>query len=153
MDIISIFLKCCYLANLWVVTSIFKVITKSKVDSLTMQPAKHDVTGVPLYRMYPYPIRSSTLWIPLFCLIYQKLFWKVWKILLDREILPKVLRNNLKIFKRKIGKFRELLPRISRNISWNFENYTEKYRKSFPKISEDFVKYFGNFREVFQKIL
>ncbi len=33
-----------------------KVITKSKVGSLTMQPAKHDVTGIPLYRMYPYPI-------------------------------------------------------------------------------------------------
>ncbi len=32
-----------------------KVITKSKVGSLTMQPANHDVTGMPLYRMYPYP--------------------------------------------------------------------------------------------------
>ncbi len=33
-----------------------KVITKNKVGSLTMQPAKHDVTGMPLYRMYSYPI-------------------------------------------------------------------------------------------------
>ncbi len=36
-----------------------KVITKSKVGSLTLQPAKHDVTGMPLYRIYP--IRFSTL--------------------------------------------------------------------------------------------
>ncbi len=31
-----------------------KVIAKSKVGSRTMQTAKHDVTGMPLYQMYPY---------------------------------------------------------------------------------------------------
>ncbi len=39
----------------------------SKVGSLTMQPAKHDVTVMPLYQMYPYPIRSSTLWLAYPC--------------------------------------------------------------------------------------
>ncbi len=28
---------------------------------LTMQPAKHGVTGMPLYQIYPYPICSSML--------------------------------------------------------------------------------------------
>ncbi len=56
-----------------------KVITKNKAGSLTMQPTKHDITGMPLYQMYLYPIRFSTLWllyIPLFCLLiqYRKLF-------------------------------------------------------------------------------
>ncbi len=46
-----------------------KVITKSKVGSLKMQPAKHDVTGMPLYQMYPYPIRSSTLWLAIHTLV------------------------------------------------------------------------------------
>ncbi len=90
-----------------------KVITKSKVGSHTMQPAKHDVTGMPLYPMYPYPIHSvryGCLYIPFFYLLiqYRKLFWKVLKNSAEyREILPKVLRINLKIFKRKIGTFRE----------------------------------------------
>ncbi len=38
-----------------------EVITKSKVGSLTMQPTKHDITGMPLYRMYPYPIHWNTV--------------------------------------------------------------------------------------------
>ncbi len=68
------------------------------------------------------PVRYDWLWLymPLFCLLiqYRKLFWKVLKNFAKyREMLPKVLRNNLKIFKRKIRKFREYLRRISRNIS------------------------------------
>ncbi len=46
-----------------------KVITKSKFVSLTMEPAKHDVTGMPLYRMYLYPLRSSTLWLAIRALV------------------------------------------------------------------------------------
>ncbi len=88
-----------------------------------MQPAKRDVTGMPLYRMYPYPIRSSTLWLAIHT--HVLLVDTISKIILEslknfakyREILTKVLRNNLKIFKRNIGKFRELLRRILRNIS------------------------------------
>ncbi len=57
----------------FIFSNICKVITKSKVGSLTMQPAKHDVTGMPLYQMYPYPIRSSTLWLA----IIEELFSKV----------------------------------------------------------------------------
>ncbi len=34
-------------------TVVPKVITKREVGSLTMQPAKHDDPGMPLYRMYP----------------------------------------------------------------------------------------------------
>ncbi len=99
-----------------------KVTTKSKVGSLTMQPAKHDITVMPPYQMYPYPtpVRYGWLYIPLFCLIiqYRKLFWKVLKNFAKyREILPKFWRSNLKIFKRKVGKGRELLRRILRNIS------------------------------------
>ncbi len=52
-----------FLRYLFHLGKVGKVITKSKVGSLTMQPAKHDVTGMPLYRMYPYPICSSTLWL------------------------------------------------------------------------------------------
>ncbi len=65
-------------------------------------------------------LRCGWLCIRLFCLLiqYRKLFWKVLKNFAKyREILPKISRNNLKIFKRKIGKFLELLQRISRNIS------------------------------------
>ncbi len=97
------------------------------------------------------PVHYGWLYIPLFGLLlqYRKLLWKVLINFAEyQEMLPKVLRNNLKIFKRKIGK-------ISRNISKNFENYIEKYWKPFQKITgkilEDFEKYFGNFREVFQK--
>ncbi len=46
-----------------------KVTTKSKVGSLTMQPAKHDVTGMPRYRIYPYTIRSSMLWLAIHTLV------------------------------------------------------------------------------------
>ncbi len=65
-------------------------------------------------------VRYGWLYIPSFCLLiqYRKLFWKVLKNFAKYwEILPKVLRNNLKIFKRKLGKFWELLRKISRNIS------------------------------------
>ncbi len=124
-----------------------------------MQPTKHDVTGMPLYRMYPYqyvPVRCDWPYIPLFCLLiqYRKLFWKV-------------LRNNLKIFKRKIGKFRELLqrirgifPKILRIILKNIENHFKQFRLKFRSfreiirmISENFEKYFVKFRELFLKIL
>ncbi len=57
---------------------------------------------------YP-PVCYGWLYIPLFYLWiqYGKLFWKVLKNFAKyREILLKVLRNNLKIFKRKIRKFR-----------------------------------------------
>ncbi len=90
--------------------SISKVITKSKVGSLTMQPAIHDVTGMPLYLIYTHtqytPVRYGWLYVPLFCLLIlqRKLLWKFLKNFAKyREILPKVLKNNLKIFKRKIG--------------------------------------------------
>ncbi len=101
-------------------------------------------------------VRYDWLYILLFCLLiqYQKLFWKVLKNFAKYpEILPKCFKNNLKIFRRKIGKFL--------NYCGEFEEYFlkfwELYRKSFKKISgkilEDFEKYFGNFREVFQKTL
>ncbi len=75
-----------------------KVIIKSKDGSLTMQPAKHDVTGMPLYRMYrPYPIPSSTLWLAIHTFVLH--FNTISKIILKnfakyREILAKVLRNS-----------------------------------------------------------
>ncbi len=48
----------------------------------------------------------------------RKWFRKVLKIfVMYREILPNVLRNYFKIFKRNFKKFREILRRISRNIS------------------------------------
>ncbi len=114
-----------------------KVISKSKVGSLTMHAAKHDVTGMTLHQMYPYLIRFSTLWLAIHALVL--LVNAISKIILEslknfvkyREILPKDLRNNLKIFKRKIGKFRELLRKISRNISSNFENYIKIISKNF----------------------
>ncbi len=61
---------------------------------------------------------SSTLWLAIHTLVL--LVNTISKIILEsfenfvkyREILQKVLRNSLKIFKRKIGKFRELLRRI-----------------------------------------
>ncbi len=34
-----------------------------------MQPTKHDVTGMPLYQMYSYPIRLSTLWLAIDTLV------------------------------------------------------------------------------------
>ncbi len=46
-----------------------KVITKSKVGSLTMQPIKHDVTDMSLYRMIPHPICSSALWLAIHILV------------------------------------------------------------------------------------
>ncbi len=76
------------------------------------------------------PVCYGWLYIPLFCFLIQdqKLFWKVLKNFTKyRKILPKVLRNILKIFKRKIGKFQELLRRISRNIFLNFEKYSGKF--------------------------
>ncbi len=85
------------------------------------------------------PVFYGWLYIHLFCLLiqYRKLFWKV-------------LRNNLKIFNRKIGKFcgefRGIFPKILRIISKNIKNHFKKFLVKFRKIlrntSEIFEKYF-----------
>ncbi len=76
-----------------------KVITKSKIGSLAMQSAKHDVTGMPLYRMYLYPIRSSTLWLAIHILVL--LVNTISKIILESfEKFCQVLRNNTKSFEK-----------------------------------------------------
>ncbi len=97
-----------------------------------MQPAKHDVTGLPLYQINPYPIRSSMLWLPIYTLVLlvnaiSKLYWKVLKNFAKyREILLKLLRNNLKYLREKsknlknyCGEFRGIFPKILRIISKN----------------------------------
>ncbi len=76
-----------------------KIITKSKVGSLTIQPVKYEFTSMPLYRMYPYPIRSSMLWLAIHTIVL--LVNTISKIILEslknfakyQEILPKFLRN------------------------------------------------------------
>ncbi len=132
---------------------------------------------MPLHRMYtypcPYPIRSNTLWLATHTLVL--LVNTISKIILKSlknfakypEILPKVLRNNLKIFKEKsknfenyCGEFRGIFPKILRIILKNIENHFKKFLEKFQKnsrklwkfsrsISENFIK----FRELFPKIL
>ncbi len=53
----------------YLLTNCSEVITKIKVASLTIQPTKHDVIGMPLYRMYPYLIRSSMLWLAIYTFV------------------------------------------------------------------------------------
>ncbi len=118
-----------------------------------MQPAKRDVTGMRLYLIYPYAIRSNTLWLAIHTLVL--LVNTISKIILEslknvakyREILPKVLRNNLKIFTRKIGKFQEfwgIFRKILRTISKIIENHFKKFLVKFRKISRIISENFEN---------
>ncbi len=113
---------------------------KYKVKSQKISRNISDISEM-YFRKFPYISRNTTDILGKYFVKFRELFSKYFvmksfrkisKIILIvlknfakyGEILSKFLRNNLIIFKRKIGKFRELLCRISRNISLCFEKYS-----------------------------
>ncbi len=102
-----------------------KVITKRKVGSLTMQPAKHDITGMPLYQIYQYTIRSITLLLAIHTLVLlvntyniENYFGKFEKILLSME--------------KYYQKFWKIIWKYLKEKSENFENHCGEFRGIFP---------------------